>query len=287
MKAISVAFQAHLAQEVTTLANCWQMARRDGQVFYFTDHDQDVVVDGHTYLSAIGYQQTAMAANSTLAVDNLEITGILDSDTLVAEDLRSGLFDFAEIFVFTVNWADLSQGMMKLRRGTLGEISTTQSGTFSGELRGMTQRFAAKVGDIYTPECRADLGDTKCKVDLAEFTVSAAVTAAADARQFNLDVTDPRAVDNWFAYGALTWLTGNNAGRVMEIKAWDQSAQALALFLPMPYPVVAGDTCTLYAGCDKRHDTCRDKFDNIVNRRAEDFIPGFDAIIQTPAAIVA
>lgn len=286
MKTLSPALKTHLAQEVTTKANCWQLVRRDGQVFYFTDHDQDLVISGNTYLSAIGYQQTALTADSSLAVDNLEVTGILDSETLIADDLRSGAFDFADIFLFTVNWADLSQGIMRLRRGTLGEISTTPAGTFQGELRGMAQRLVAKVADVYTPECRADLGDSKCKVNLADFTVTATVTAAADSRLFGLDVTDPRAVDGWFAFGALTWMSGLNNGRSMEIKSWTQSTNGIALYLPMPRPVHVGDTCRLYAGCDKRHDTCRDKFNNIINRRAEDFIPGFDAIIQTPNAPV-
>src|SRR5947207_2810885 len=117
MKTLSTALKNHLATEVTTLANCWQLVRRDGQSFFFTDHDQDLVISGNTYLSAIGYQQTAIAASSGLAVDNLEVTGILDSETLIADDLRAGMFDFADIFLFTVNWASLGQGIMRLRRG--------------------------------------------------------------------------------------------------------------------------------------------------------------------------
>lgn len=282
MKTVTPELKAHLAQEVTSLANCWTLVRRDGQRFHFTDHDQDLTISGETYLSAVGYQQTAVSSDSSLAVDNLEVTGIFDNETLLAEDLRSGMFDFAEIFLFTVNWADLSQGTMRLRRGTLGEVSMTASGTFQGELRGMAQRLAAKVGDVYSPECRADLGDSKCRVDLSLYTVVAAVTAVIDQRIFSLNVTDPRAVDNWFTNGVLTWQTGANAGRAMEIKYWQQAYLGVMLFLPMPRPIVVGDTCRLYAGCDKRHDTCRDKFNNIVNRRAEDFLPGIDAIILTP-----
>jgi uncharacterized phage protein (TIGR02218 family) len=288
MKTTTPELKAHLAQEVTTKANCWQLVRRDGEMFFFTDHDQDLEISGNTYLSAIGYQQTAITADGSLAVDNLEVTGILDSETLIADDLRSGFFDFAEIFLFTVNWADLSQGIMRLRRGTLGEISTTPAGTFQGELRGMAQRLVAKVGDIYTPECRADLGDAKCKVDLGPFTYDAPVVTVTDTRQFTLGgITDPRAVDDFFALGALTWTSGANNERSMEIKSWTKSTSTIGLFLPMPRPVAIGDTCRLFAGCDKRHDTCRDKFNNIVNRRAEDFIPGFDALIQTPNAVVA
>jgi uncharacterized phage protein (TIGR02218 family) len=61
----------------------------------------------------------------------------------------------------------------------------------------------------------------------------------------------------------------------------------VALALPMPRTVQVGDTLDIVAGCDKRHDTCKVKFSNIVNRRAEDFIPGNDAFLQTPNAVVA
>jgi uncharacterized phage protein (TIGR02218 family) len=288
MKTLTPEFKTHLAQEVTTKCNCWQILRRDGAQFFFTDHDQDLVISGNTYFSAIGYQQTAISQDPSLAIDNMEVTGILDTDTILAEDLRDGLFDFARVFIFAVNWADLTQGTMRLKAGTMGEVSITPAGTFQAELRGIAQRFATKVGNIYTPECRADLGDSKCKVNLAPFTSNATVSSVTDTRQFTLaGITDTRAVDGWFVDGALTWTSGANNGRAMEIKSWTQSTGTIGLFMPMQRPVVIGDHCRLYAGCDKRHDTCRDKFDNIINRRAEDFLPGFDAIIQTPRAPVA
>jgi uncharacterized phage protein (TIGR02218 family) len=287
MKTITTAFKNHLAGEVTNLANCWRLVRRDGRSFFFTDHDQDLTISGNTYLSAIGYEQTAINADSTLKIDNLEVTGILDSDTLVSDDLRSGLFDFAEVFLFAVNWSDLTQGVMRLRRGTLGEISTTPAGTFQGELRGMAQRFSQKVGEVFTPECRADLGDNQCKVDLGPLTKIESVATLGDSVIFGV-TNAAGAADGWYNLGALTWLTGANTGRSMEVKEYSTVADpVLRLYLPMPRPVLVGDQFRVYPGCDKRHDTCRDKFNNILNRRAEDFIPGFDAIIQTPNAHVS
>ena len=120
----------------------------------------------------------------------------------------------------------------------------------------------------------------------ADFTVDTHVTSVVDSRAFRLEITDPRAVDGWFTFGALTWTSGQNNGRAMEVKGYNGGTRETGLYLPMPRPVAVGDTCRIYAGCDKRHDTCRDKFNNIVNRRAEDFLPGFDAIIKTPNAPV-
>jgi hypothetical protein len=352
-KSVSTALKAHLASPVTSLASCWQVTRRDGTVFYLTDHDQDLVVDGHTYLASAGYQRTAMAANADLSVDNLELTGMFDNAVLSESDLRSGAFDFADIRVLVVNWADLSQGVLKLRRGYLGEVSSRPSGIFTAELRGMTQRLVQKIGQIYSPDCRADLGDTRCKVPIAPdliqrnrayaagdhvrvvtdgsntdsrrfqdriyrctgdgstaavqpaydttpgnatvdgaatfvcleaWTRSGAAGTVTDSGSFfvTLDTVESRAVDDWFTYGVLTWESGGNAGRSMEVKAWTAATTALQLFLPMDQPVLTGDRLRLYPGCNKLVPHCRDKFANILNMRAEPFVPGTDQTLALP-----
>ena len=42
-----------------------------------------------------------------------------------------------------------------------------------------------------------------------------------------------------------------------------------------------GDTFVVTAGCDKRFDTCRDRFDNAVNFRGFPHIPGNDFVVAT------
>lgn len=164
MKAITSALEDHLEQEVTTLASCWELIRVDGTTLYFTDHDRDIEFNGNTYESAYGYARTAVANDSSMSVDNLDLVGILDSNTITEEQLRSGLYDYAEIRVFIVNWDDLSQGELKIRRGWLGEVMLMRDGTFKAELRGMSQVYQQRIGELYSPECRVDLGDARCGV---------------------------------------------------------------------------------------------------------------------------
>ena len=52
MKTISTALAQPLAGEVTTLATCWKIFRRDRIVLGFTDHVRDLEVDGVTYKAA-------------------------------------------------------------------------------------------------------------------------------------------------------------------------------------------------------------------------------------------
>ena len=166
-KQISVALQDHLTGAATTLTTCWQIIRLDGAAFYLTDFDQPLVIDGITYTSSAGYSRTAMAHAADMTISNLDVQGVFDSESLTEADLRAGLFDYAKFFVFIVNLSDLSQGILRMKRGTFGEVSCSPSGIFVVELRGMTQQMAQNIGNIVSADCNADLGDTRCRVPIA------------------------------------------------------------------------------------------------------------------------
>lgn len=166
MKTTTPSFRTHLDGAVTTLCTIWRITRQDGEEFFFTDHDVDVVYDGNTYSADNGYSRTAVQNNSTLSVDNLDIMGVFDSSEITDEDIRAGLFDYAEIRISVLNWADLTQGELKVRRGHLGECILTPQGWFKAEMRGMTQNLSQNIGEVYQAECRADLGDSRCKVPI-------------------------------------------------------------------------------------------------------------------------
>lgn len=535
MKSTSAALATHLAGPVTTLATCWRITRVDGREFLFTDHDQDLSFEGRTYTASSGYSRTAIANNAGLSVDNLDVEGVFDDEAITEEELRAGLFDQAEVRIFLVNWADPSMGALRMRRGWFGEVVLTEQGIFRTELRGMTQALQQRIGELYSPECRADLGDHRCKapvnppeiarstayivgdvvrvrtagrlssyplpiingsfeadgviassntaptgwifvsgdwdvhdgwngsltpfegdyyleggsgfhgeisqtVDLiaaglnsskidadayrldtsvwransfpddlgcviiealdeaasvisvlfdsgfeqiipedvwvqrglsnaqlpqgtrllrwrllydrvagiqanasfdaveatitdtaaspptsADFEnrvyrcVSAGTTApdepvfdpglgaqtvdggavfqaeesfsraglvdgVTDRAVFTAVIDEPRAIDGWFAGGVLTWETGANAGRSIEVKDWTQGSGRIELFLPMGYAIESGDAFRVHPGCDKRLDTCIDRFANVLNFRGEPYVPGQDAMMSYPDA---
>jgi hypothetical protein len=178
MKSVPSLLAAHLQGAVTTIARCWKITRTDGAVFRFTEHDADLVVAGETYLATSGFQASSITADSSLAVDNLEVLGILDHEQIEEAELRAGWFDYAEVRIFAVNWADPSQGRLRLRRGWLGEVTVTDQGTYRAELRGLTQALAQQIGGLYQPTCRADLGDAQCKVVIQPPTVQRATAYA-------------------------------------------------------------------------------------------------------------
>lgn len=276
MKTLSTELEAHLQQETTTLATCWKLTRRDAVVMGFTEHDRDLEVDGIAYVAASGFTPTAIAANAALAVDNLDVQGLLSADAIAEEDILAGVYDFAEIEIFQVNYTAPNDGGIILRRGWFGEITVNHQ-QFVAEIRGLAQKLSQELGEYYSITCRAQLGDQRCKVSMAAYTVTGSITSVNSRTIFTDDARTEEA--GYFLGGLITFTSGDNEGLSMEIKEFLQG-QFVAV-LPLPYPVMAGDTYSLKAGCDKNFSTCVGRFNNAINFRGEPHVPGLDRMLET------
>lgn len=286
MKTVSAALLAHLKGPLTTTCTLLRLSRLDGTEMGFTDHVADTVYDDGngelTYSAGTGYTRSAIQAASDLSVPNLSVDWLLDSAAITADDLRAGVYDFAELRVYLVNYEDLTQGHLYLQRAKLGEV-TLKGGVFTAEVRGLAQALQTNFVEVFTADCLADLGDARCKVDLAAFTETGTVDSVAIARrQFTATITGARA-DGFFNGGALTWTSGANNGIKCEVKL-HAAGPTLTLFLPTGKTIAVGDTFSVARGCDKTRETCRDIFANLDNFRGFPDIPGMDAVLQTPNA---
>lgn len=276
MKSLSAALAAHIAGEVTTLATCWRLERVDGWVRGFTDHDQDLVIDGLVYTASTGFLPSAIKSGSDLSVDNLDVDGFLDDEALKAEDLSNGLYDGARIDIFIVNWADLSMDRVVLRRGWLGEVKRADQ-RFSAEVRGVANKLQQTSGRLYSRLCRTDFGSGECKVDLAPLSDVLAITAVVSGDTFTVATARP---SGFYTFGTCTFLSGANAGASTEVL--QHVNQSVQLFTPMPRPIAVGDQVRLVAGCDKTPETCSGRYGNILNFRGEPHIPGNDKVFSYP-----
>lgn len=279
MKSLSPELQAHLDSGTTTLCHCWKLTRNDMVVFGFTDHDQDVTFAGVTFEAVSGMSASAIESSSGLAVDNLDVAGVLTSDALSEQDLTAGRFDDADVEIWRVNWADTGQRVL-LRKGNLGEVARGRS-AFRAEIRGLAHKLNQPVGRIYQFTCDARVGDARCTVNLA--------TSAYRGTGTIVDVTDNRLLrasgltgfaSDWFARGLLTFSTGANAALPLEVRGHfrDGDDTTLELWQGAPDAIQAGDQFTVTAGCDKTFTTCRTKFANGVNFRGFPLMPGNDFV---------
>jgi uncharacterized phage protein (TIGR02218 family) len=271
VKGWSVAYKAHAALGSTTIATCWKATLTNGTVVAATSHDRDIVFDGRTYLATAAYTPSDVESGTNLAPDNLELEGFLASPAITDADIHSGIWDFAAVEIFQVNYRDLTMGRDRVREGTLGEVKGGRA-VFRAELRGLTQAYSRRIVRLIKKECDADLGDTRCKVTLASFTVTGTIDTVTSNRQFT-DAARTEATD-WFTAGKITFTSGLNTGLSMEVKE-STAAGVINLHELMPFDIAVGDTYSMYAGCAKRKtEDCIGKFNNGVNHRGFDFLPG-------------
>lgn len=216
MLSLSPAYTTHLAGEVTELATCWLITRRDAAVLGFTDHPSDLTVNGVLYQAALGYSATDVTTSGDLAVDNLNLNGFIDSPSITEADLIAGLWDYAAVEIFELIPSNLAAGTRPLRKGRIGEVSLGRT-VFEAELRGLSQAFTQRLCELTSPTCRAALGDARCTVPLGPLTVTGTVTSVGSPRVWT-DTARLEATD-YFAFGKVTWTSGPNAGYAMEVKA--------------------------------------------------------------------
>lgn len=275
MKTITPQLKAHYALGTTSIARCWKCTRTDARVFAFTNSTRALEVNGVLYEATSGISPSALENRMDMSVANMEVAGFLDAASITEADVLRGLWDDAEVEIFEVDYLDVSKGRLILAYGRLGALKTTEAGFFA-EIRGLAQFAQQPVGGYYTKTCTANLGDAQCKVDIESMRVSGSVLTVSTRASFETDLV---AAEDVYGAGLLTWVTGENAGAIVEVFDQDVSGN-LDLAFAMPDNVAPGDTFTIVPGCRKRrHEDCVIKFANINNFRGFPDVPLNDRIL--------
>ena len=267
-----------LTAELTSLALCWRVVRSDGVALGFTTHDRPLDIAGLRYESAPGMAPSAVVSSDGLDVDTMDVAGALSADAITAADLAAGRYDGAEIQLFMADWQAPDAGRQVLARGTLGTVESGDGpdAGFTATLRGSTAALAATRIETYSPECRAELGDRRCRVPMRGRALRTRV-AAADGGRLRLDGIGPaNAVD--YAEGVLRILDGPLAGIERRVIV----AEADTLVLDEPLAITVGVAIEARQGCDKRFATCTGRFANGANFRGEPHVPGGDVLTRFP-----
>jgi uncharacterized phage protein (TIGR02218 family) len=266
-------------RELTTLAFCWRLQRRDGIALGFTSHDRDLKIDGLVYRTAPGMLPSAISVSDDFDSSSLDVSGSLSDESISEADLGSGRWDRASIALFLVDWEDPDGERLPLVRGELGDVSVRANG-FEAELRGPAALLDRPVVEQTSPECRAELGDKRCRVDMAGRVRLTRVTA--NPQEDAIVVAAAPAEPNAYAFGRLRWIGGANSG--LESLIAQSDGPRLKLREPPPFAIGEGDLVEIREGCDKSFATCRTRFANAVNFRGEPHLPGMDLLTRYPGA---
>jgi uncharacterized phage protein (TIGR02218 family) len=260
---------------VRCVALCWRVERGDGVAIGLTTHDRDLTFDGLVHRAAPGMTPSAIERSVGLEADTMDIGAALSSAAIDAADLIAGRWDGAHVRLFAADW-DTHTVLAELGEGRIGAVAIDGAG-FTAELTGATAGLARPVVEETSAECRAELGDRRCRVALAGRRRFAQVVAGA-GRSLTLDRAEPLA--GAYAGGSLRWFGGGNAGLVQAIDASD-GVQVTLRRVPA-FAVAAGALVELTEGCDKSLATCATRFANAANFRGEPHLPGIDLLTRYP-----
>lgn len=281
MKNLSAGMQAHVAQAVTTLAFGMRVERIDGDVTGWTNHPRrlDVTVNGDslTLEPSNAIDISSIARSVGMGVDNLEATVVDFDDVLSKIDLLEGRWDGARFTIFQFNWMTPADGLIPWISGKFGNASP-RLGSYVIELRDLRQELQSDITRVVQANCDYRLGDANCSVDLEPFTHPMTVTAVgAGQRVFTASALAQPA--DYFGQGEVRWLTGLNAGLRSKVYA-HEAGGVVTLDLPLLRPIDIGDTADIIAGCRRRREDCRDKFDNVLNYPGADSAPTTDKMVS-------
>ncbi len=274
MRTLPPGLQAHLDSGTTTLCHCWRVTLKSGEKLGFTDHDNLLNFDGTVFEADAGFTASSIESSLGFSVDNMEAEGALQSAKLDETRLHAGEFDHATIEVWRVNWTDVSQRVL-MRKGHLGEV-TYGDGAFSAEVRGMAHLLSQQRGRLFQYGCDAELGDSRCGVNLngPAFTAAGVVVAVESAAVI---VSGIGFADDWATRGVLRFTA---SGKTIAVKR-QRNVGALTrveLRQALSFSVGVGSAVELGAGCDKQFATCRAKFSNAMNFRGYPHMPGTDFV---------
>ncbi len=246
--------------------------------------------NGQVYLTESGYEFSGIDATTTFASQSLDLQGILQQGAISRDDLKAGVYDNARVYLFATSWAAPIEDEEPIGLGFFGKVNTDDD-RYTVQIMGAIDVLSQSVGRSFSPSCPWTLFDetldgrvlpvsqSRCTGPRAnpdgpvldDFKVTGSLTSVIDQYQFR-DSARAEA-DDWFAYGAIRFTTGPNAGlKPLEIKAYTSNGTILlheALF----YLPLVGDQYEMIPGCRKTPDACKNKYSNKVNYGGQDRLP--------------
>jgi uncharacterized phage protein (TIGR02218 family) len=267
--------------EGASLAWAWDIERADGVVKRFTDAPTPIAIAGLTYSPGGAMDASARRSEVGVAEHSVNVRGAISSDALSHDDLLAGRFNEARIIETMASGEFPWLEPYWFKAWKLREVRFDGE-RFSADLIGLSRALEARVGDVYSSQCSAVVGDHRCGVDLPSLTAyGCAVSSVTNERRTFRASVIGSAATGYYSLGRLTWTGGANVGLESEVLLHSDT-NLIDLFLETVFPIEVGDTFEVSPGCDLSSATCSSKFNNLPNHRGFPLIPGSDRALDTP-----
>lgn len=247
--------------------------------------------NGNVYLTENGYEFSGMGSSSTFSSSSIDLNGILQVGAISRDDLLAGLYDNARVYLFATSWANPVEDEEEIGLFFFGKVDIVDE-AYTVQLMAAIDVYSQSTGRTYSPACQWVLFDetldgrvvpvhqSRCTgpraspdgPQLATFKVTGALTSVTSQYVF-ADSARAEAVD-YFAYGAIRFTTGNNAGlKPLEIKSFTAGG-VIEVHEALFYAPQVGDQYEMIPGCRKRFaEDCVAKWSNGKNFGGHPHVP--------------
>ena len=270
MKSISAPLkQAFLNGYRATLV---KLTLKDGTVYGYTDHDNQLSVTGIAgvvFKPAPGLKRSNMTSTVDDQVSNQEFASAwVDAPE---SDLLAGRFDNAQIEIMFCAWNNTALGYTTVDRGQLGVIQWTGDG-FRCDVQSHMRQLTRNINFIFTASCRHQLFSQfdnthigACTLNNMSYVYSGSVisTVYVGLEKVKFTFSGSIGAVGYCTNGVVRFTSGPNANLSFPVK--EHGSGFIELMVPTPYNITAGNNFNIWAGCDKTFATCKAKFGNQIN----------------------
>lgn len=251
----------------------YHMWRDGGEHWRYTSGDIAVTYDGEDYTPAT-LERTQVKYDSNLEVVTMTIKTAYVTDTALEYISTNPI----EILWISVMKLHRNQEPLEADIVFIGQIKNV---SFKGIQASVTcVGFGHFLKQIiprwrYQLTCNHTLFDAQCSLVKEDYKVTAIVTLdATKTIVSSVSFDDSAFEDEYFTGGEIVF-------GVESRTITNHSGGDLTIMYKMK-ELEDGDTVLAYPGCDRRLETCRDKFDNIVNSLGFLFIPTENPALRMP-----
>lgn len=270
MKTISTDLLSSFTNEVTTLCRLLEIKKTDNTSIYLTDGVVDIMFEGDLYLSSPGFDASSVQTELGSTEQGLNVKLFCNDTSVIFSDIFNGKINNTITTLSIVDYMNLDYGQLILFKGKNTNWKMTEKGSLSIEIGSQLKSSSYISTQIYSPICRADFGDSKCKFPIETLAKTITISSLTSSNQKFNSATVTEVLSYW-TLGTLQWLTGNNTGIAHEIMGSTPTG-GLSLFLPPPSAVMIGDTAKIWPGCDKSLKMCFERYANNANFRGEPYM---------------
>ena len=231
----------------------------------FTSSAENVSYDGKVY-AATNIKRSATRQDNDIFKNGLDLT--FDRKNTYALELMGQSVDIPIILTVRAVEYDIDDEIVNdyiVWKGRLISIEGKENKIVVMCESVFTSLKRAGLRPRYETLCRHEVFDAGCRLNEADYLYEETIVEKIDNHTFRIG-TIGTAPDGYYTAGLITFADGSTRLIIKQVGHKITISRGST-------EVNVGEPVKLLPGCDKARETCRDKFDNVVNFGGWPFIP--------------